>query len=121
MRQIIYRATCLFFGFIAATSLGGCSGGLPAFTPGGYVVQPTYLAQFTSGGSLSTLWYRGSDARYHYFSHFVKVSTGYRVKRSDLTLSADDEFQIGTQKSVLVANFRNPSLVSSLLESQGER
>ena len=81
---------------------------------GGYVVEPSHLRQFTSGGSLSTLWYRGSDRHYHYFSHLVKVSTNYRVKRSDLTLNEADEFQLGTRDSALVAQFRNPSLVASL-------
>ena len=52
----------------------------------------------------------------------VKVSTNYRVKRSDLKLSDDDEFQIGTKESALVARFRNPSIVEALNEPrQGEQ
>ena len=122
MHSITCRTICLLTGLTVALSLGGCSGGFPALAPSGYVVQPGDLRQFISGGSLSTLWYRGSDTRYHYFSHMVKVSTNYRVKRSDLKLSDDDEFQIGTKESALVARFRNPSIVEALNEPrQGEQ
>lgn len=92
----------------------GYSGGFPSLSPKGYIVKPSHLSQYTSGGSLSTLWYRGSDSNYHYFSHLVKVSTNYRVKRENLTLSNEDEFKIGSQKDKLVAHFRNPTLTEAI-------
>jgi hypothetical protein len=100
--------------------VGGCSGGLPALAPGGYVVQSSYLGQFTSGGSLSTLWYRGSDSRYHYFSHLVKVDTKYRVRRSELTLDPADEFQFGSRTPIEVGTF-NPQIARALKKHQGEQ
>jgi hypothetical protein len=115
--QIVCRTIGLLVGLIAVASFGGCSGGLPALAPGGYVVQPTYLGQFTSGGSMSTLWHRGSDSRYHYFSHFVKVSTNYRVKRFELMLEPDKEFPFGSKDPV----FASPMVARALKEKQGEQ
>ncbi|WP_200271878.1 hypothetical protein [Luteolibacter pohnpeiensis] len=117
MSQIASQTICLLVGLIAVIPLGGCSGGLPALSPGGYVVQPAHLGQFTSGGSLSTLWYRGSDAHYHYFSHLVKVSTNYRVKRSELTLDSDNEFPLGSKDPV----FASPMVARALKEGPGEQ
>jgi len=112
--------------FLLSLGLGivllGCgySGGFPSLSPKGYIVKPSHLSQYTSGGSLSTLWYRGSDSNYHYFSHLVKVSTNYRVKRENLTLSNEDEFKIGSQKGKLVAHFRNPTLTEAINRSREE-
>lgn len=82
--------------------IAGCSGLLPSPTPAGRVVSPTYLAQFRGGGSLSTLWYRGSDQKYHYFAHYAKVSTFYRIRRQDLHIP--DEFLFKSKNSVFVGN-----------------
>ena len=110
--------------FLLSLGLGivllGCgySGGFPSLSPKGYIVKPSHLSQYTSGGSLSTLWYRGSDSNFHYFSHLVKVSTNYRVRRSDLLLSNEDEFEIGSKKDKLVAYFRNPTLTDAINKSR---
>ena len=117
MHLIACRGICLLVGLSVVVSFAGCSGGLPALAPGGYVVQPAYLGLFTSGGSLSTLWYRGSDSRYHYFSHLVKVSTNYRVKRSELMLEPDDEFSLGSKDPV----FASPMVARALKKQQGEQ
>jgi hypothetical protein len=103
-----------FAAFILPSSFVGCSGGIPALVPRGYIVEPSHLSQFTSGGSLSTLWYRGSDSRHHYFSHLWKVTTNYRVKRSDLILNKEDEFEFETKDNELVAHFANPRLTAAL-------
>lgn len=99
---------------ILLSSFVGCSGGIPALVPRGYIVEPSHLSQFISGGSLSTLWYRGSDSRYHYFSHLWKVTTNYRVKRSALILNKEDEFEFKTKSNELVAHFANPRLAAAL-------
>ncbi|WP_440224236.1 hypothetical protein ACQQ2N_03215 [Dokdonella sp. MW10] len=67
----------------------GCSGFMTSVR-GGSIVSPQHLAQYRGIGSISTLWYLGSDTGYHYFAHYVKVSTGYRVRRQDLAIP--DEF-----------------------------
>lgn len=85
---------------LIAISLPGCSGVFPSLSPGGTIVEPAVLGNYTSGGSLSTLWYHGSDSRYHYFSHLFKVSTKYRVKREQLELSPSVEFPVGLEKSI---------------------
>ena len=84
--------------------VSACSGFLPSsLSKGGKIVSPDYLAQYEGGGSLSSLWYRGSDDKYHYFVHYVKISTRYRILRDKLVWM--DEFQIGNnQKPILVNN-----------------
>lgn len=84
---------------LGAGVLVGCSGVFPSLGAGP-VVAPAELDQFTGGGSMSTLWYLGSDARYHHFSHLFKTTTRYRVKREDLDWQP--EFPLDTEKSVLV-------------------
>ena len=117
MRFPYYHITSLIVGVVAAVTLGGCSGLLPAMAPAGYVVQPTYLGNFTSGGSMSTLWYRGSDHRYHYFSHLFKVSTNYRVKRPELMIQPSDEFSFGSKEPV----FASPMVARALKKQDGEQ
>ena len=107
----------LFTTIILPSSFVGCSGGIPALVPRGYIVEASHLSQFTSGGSLSTLWYLGTDSRYHYFSHLWKVTTHYRFKRSNLVLNKEDEFKFKTKDNELVAHFANPRLTSALSES----
>ncbi len=83
---------------IAAATMARCSG---FFLNRGYhIVTPKYLSQFEGGGSLSTLWYCGSDEGYHYFLHFVKTKTKYRISRRDLNWK--DEFVKGTKEPSLV-------------------
>lgn len=65
------------------------------------MVTPAYLAEYSGGGSMSTLWYKGSDLKYHYFDHFVKVRTRYRIKRSDL--SWPQEFPLGSRDPIYVS------------------
>ena len=52
--------SCLFLVAISLL-LSGCSGICPSASFGGHVVSPTHIAQFRGVGSMSTLWYRGSD------------------------------------------------------------
>jgi hypothetical protein len=86
---------------LVAISMTACSGFLPN-AQRGKVVSPQYLAQYRNGGSLSTIWYLGSDHTYHYFSHYVKVSTTYRVRRSELSIP--DEFPRGSKEPVFVSD-----------------
>jgi hypothetical protein len=88
-----------FLPAVTALLLCGCSGFTPSIT-NGRVVSPSYLAQYCGGGSMSTLWYRGSDQKYHYFAHYVKVSTLYRVPRSELQLP--DEFPYKSKDWVFI-------------------
>ena len=94
--------TLLYFIPIILVLNVGCSGLLPnPFEGGGKVVSVAYLAQYEGGGSLSTLWYRGSDDKYHYFVHYVKASTKYRILKSELDW--ENEFKLNSgEKSVLV-------------------
>ncbi|MGI9266920.1 MAG: hypothetical protein ACR2QY_05325 [Akkermansiaceae bacterium] len=115
--RVLLLFLSLFLSIITSLSFVGCSGGIPALVPRGYIVKPSHLSQFTSGGSLSTLWYRGSDSRYHYFSHLWKVTTNYRVKISDLILNKEDEFEFETKDHELVAHFANPGLTAAFSES----
>ena len=103
---------------LAATVLSvGCSGGLPSLAPGGYVVSPAVVISHTGNDSLSTVWYHGSDSRFHHFSHLVKVSTKYRVRRAELSLDPDDEFTVGSQKPV----FADPMLRRALKNQNAEQ
>jgi len=81
----------------AGAVLSGCSG---IVTVPGYAatVRPAFLQQYSRGGSMSTLWYEGSDAHYHYFRHLFKVSSAYRIRRSDLQWP--EEFPKGSRKPV---------------------
>lgn len=82
----------------AGLCLTSCSGLIPNLPGVRPVVTPAHLAQYSGGGSLSTLWYDGSDAQYHYFHHLAKVRTGYRIKRTDLTWK--EEFPLQSRDPV---------------------
>lgn len=84
-----------FSGFtIALTAMMMC---LPACsTPRGRIVTPNYLARYEGGGSLSTLWYQGSDNRFHHFRHLHKMSRPYRIRRGDMPWP--NEFSVGSQE-----------------------
>jgi hypothetical protein len=86
---------------LVALSTSGCSGFMPGASPG-RVVSAQHVAQFRGSGSISTLWYLGSDERHHYFAHYVKVSTFYRVKRAELQIPG--EFPYKSQDSVFIGN-----------------
>ena len=85
-----------------AILVSGCSGFRPSLGSGGRVVSASYVAQFQGGGSMSTLWYHGSDDQYHYFSHYVMFSTKYRVRRSELKIP--DEFPNRSKEPVSVGD-----------------
>ena len=92
----------------------GCSGFLPSLTDGGKTVSPEYLARYEGYGSLSTLWYRGSDDNYHYFAHFVKAKTHYKIRRERLVW--ENEYPLGSRQTYdLVTN-----QIASYLERQNE-
>jgi hypothetical protein len=59
----------------------------------GRVVTTERLSRFEGGGSLSTLWYYGSDGEYHYFRHLWKSSTPYRVKQGEFEWQPEVEFK----------------------------
>ena len=63
-------------------------------------IEPKLLADYASGDSLSTVWYIGSDASYHYFDHFIMARDRYKISRT--ILSWPDEFKLGTHKPTLV-------------------
>ena len=76
------------------------------------VTSPVELASL-QGGSLSTIWYYGSDADYHYFKHFIKISTPYRIKREDLnwpnefTFSKNNKGVFAGEKLLQIVNQTN--------------
>lgn len=82
---------------VLCAALGACSG---VIAVPGYVqtVRPEYLRQYARGGSLSTLWYEGSDARFHYFSHSFKARSRYRIRRD--ALHWHHEFPRGSRSPV---------------------
>lgn len=84
--------------FLAAS----CSGIVPGLGQGA-VVSPDHLARYSRGGSMSTLWYHGSDAQFHYFSHFCKVSTRYRIRRLDMHWPG--EFPLDGRQAVLASPY----------------
>ena len=90
--------------------LAACSGSQ------GRVVSPEYLAGYEGGGSLSTLWYQGSDEHYHHFRHLNKQSTPYRIRRSDMPWPG--EFPLGSE-SLDKTNSLVRNEFSEFLESQG--
>ena len=71
---------------MAAVAMTSCA------SPGGKVVSVERLARFEGGGSLSTLWYYGSDQDYHYFSHLWKSSTRYRIRHDEFSWKHDRTF-----------------------------
>lgn len=89
-------------GILICLLASACSGLIPGFSSEGKIVSPSYLAQYRGGGSMSTLWYRGSDAEYHYFAHYMKVSSLYRVPREELQVPG--EFPYKSRKSVSVGD-----------------
>ena len=91
----------LLFAICSSVLLSSCSGLIPSpFTSS---TSPTELARLEGGGSLSTLWYQGSDSNYHYFVHLVKTSTRYRIPRNELHW--EDELPAKSRsKAVLVTN-----------------
>ena len=93
----------LYLLWIVVILNSGCSGLLSnPFEGNGKTVSVEYLSQYEGRGSVSTLWYRGSDAKYHYFVHYVKASTRYRIPRAELDWQ--NEFKLNTgKKFVLVA------------------
>ncbi len=62
-------------------------------SPNGRVVTAEGLSRFEGGGSLSTLWYYGSDGEYHHFRHLWKSSTPYRVKDTEFEWHPEIEFK----------------------------
>lgn len=88
------RSLCM----VLLVMMGSCSGFSPALQSKGMIVSPTYLSRFSRGGSLSTLWYMGSDNKYHYFCHRVKMITRYRIPRTELEWR--DEFPFGSRQWV---------------------
>lgn len=93
---------------MAAMAMTSCS------SPGGRVVSVERLARFEGGGSLSTLWYYGSDKDYHYFTHLWKSSTPYRIRHDEFSWSPDRTFR-GYEKGELV----HDELSRSMIASQG--
>src|SRR4051794_21702777 len=86
---------------LAATGCADVSGFVPSLGSGP-LVSPAYLASYRAGGSMSTLWYLGSDKRYHYFSHYVKTESRYRVPRDQLLVPG--EFSYGKRKPLYVGS-----------------
>lgn len=86
---------------LIAMLICGCSGLTPSISKG-RIVSAQEIARFRGGDSLSTLWYLGSDDEYHHFAHFVKLSTRYRVARSELQLP--NEFAYKSKNPVHVDN-----------------
>ena len=93
----------MFRVFILIVFLSGCSGLVPDIPlTRGKVVSPEYLAKYEGGGSLSTVWYLGSDNKYHYFVHLVKAKTKYRIKKESLNWGLDYPYR--SKQSVRIEN-----------------
>ena len=45
------------------------------------------IKKYQTSGSLYTLWYKGSDSNYHYFSHLSKTTRNFKVLQSELKVS----------------------------------
>lgn len=83
-------------------ALSGCASGFGVVQLGkGKEIEPNNLAQLQSG-SLSTVWYDGSDNEFHYFTHFVKTKTKYKVRRDELNWP--DEFPSSEGRSVFAGH-----------------
>ena len=80
--------------------MAACSGLAPS--PFVTTTSPSELSRLEGGGSLSTLWYHGSDEKYHYFRHLVKTTTRYKIPRSQLNW--EEEFPLNSKKDILVTN-----------------
>ena len=82
---------------VAAAASVGCSG---IMWPPGYVetIKPSDLQKYSHGGSMSTLWYLGSDQNYHYFQHKYKVVSDYRIRRE--CFNWKQEFPRGSREPV---------------------
>ncbi|MGB0370271.1 MAG: hypothetical protein ACPGN3_02910 [Opitutales bacterium] len=82
--------------------MSGCISGLSKVSmTDGYLVSFEELDSYDGdGGSLSTVWYLGSDEKYHYFNHLAKISTKYKVYKEELMVPV--EFPVGSQRSVYV-------------------
>jgi hypothetical protein len=83
-------------------------------SPNGRLVTAERLSRFEGGGSLSTLWYYGSDGEYHYFRHLWKSSTPYRVKQDEFEWRPEFKFD-GYEGGKLVRY----ELSDHVLEAQG--
>ncbi len=83
-------------------------------SPNGRVVTAERLSRFEGGGSLSTLWYYGSDGEYHYFRHLWKSSTPYRVKRGEFEWRPEVEFNSYTDGKLV-----RSELSEHVLKAQG--
>lgn len=87
--------------FFLLAFLSACTGLFPTPYPSeGKIVTPEYLSKYEGGGSISTIWYRGSDDKYHYFVHLVKIKTKYRIRKEDLTWEID--FPLKSRPSMLI-------------------
>ena len=73
--------------------LSGCYSGFTIVQIGGGEVIEYEELRKKDSGSLSTVWYQGSDESYHHFVHFIKTSTKYRVKREEIEIN--NEFPKG--------------------------
>ena len=62
-------------------------------SPHGRVVTAESLSRFEGGGSMSTLWYYGSDGEFHYFRHLWKLSTPYRIEQDGFAWQPAVEFE----------------------------
>ena len=76
----------VFIILTVATALSGCYSGFTIAQMGdGKLIAYEELRKFDSG-SLSTVWYQGSDEEFHYFVHFIKTSTRYRVRKEEVEI-----------------------------------
>ena len=79
---------------LIATAFGGCYSGFTVAQIGdGRIIAYEELRKFDQG-SLSTVWYQGSDEEFHYFIHYIKTSTRYRVRKEEVEIQR--EFPKGT-------------------------
>lgn len=77
------------------TILVGCASGVNKISTGkGKLTTPEELASLQSG-SLSTVWYLGSDEAFHYFTHFIKIETRYKIPKEELNWPSEYSVALG--------------------------
>ena len=63
-------------------------------------ISKTTLESMPIGGSLATIWYEGSDEKYHYLKHLFKMTKFYKIKKT--TVSLGFEFPYKSQSAINV-------------------
>ena len=86
-------------------TLGGCNST--------ELVKPKSLIKYQSSSSFHHLAYKGSDKNFHYFVHSDKISSSYKVSRSNLNWKQEFPYNSGHKPSVVW-----PGTIEKILSSR---